>query len=144
MKLYIICCLLFSSLPVTVFSQETLTITTYYPSPSGVYKELKLQPQTTPPSPCNSSNSEGKMYYDRGNHTVYICTDTGGGSYSWEALNISSYSLMGWCRRSGSSCNALAPAFCIVGNQCQCPSGYTRIVTGEDSSGYTYYSCYKN
>ncbi|MFH1414026.1 MAG: hypothetical protein ABIG56_04190, partial [Candidatus Omnitrophota bacterium] len=43
------------------FSQDTLTITTYYPSPHGVYRTLKLHPSPQPVF-CN----EGEMYYDDG------------------------------------------------------------------------------
>ncbi len=56
---------------------ETFTITTYYPSPYGVYKNLRIYPNDdfTPGNPCSS---EGEMYYDNSEQTLYICS---GGSW---------------------------------------------------------------
>ena len=49
-------------MPVVSFSQsdETLTIVTYYPSPSGVYRSLRLIPSEQPASAV----SAGLMYYN--------------------------------------------------------------------------------
>ena len=54
-----------------VFAQEKLTITTYYPSPSGVYKIMQMYPisASARPNPC----LEGQMYYDKDKHVLYIC-----------------------------------------------------------------------
>ncbi|MFH1354873.1 MAG: hypothetical protein ABIH19_01820 [Candidatus Omnitrophota bacterium] len=62
------------------FAQDTLTITTYYPSPQGVYRVLKLHPGSRPGS-CN----EGEMYYDDGGlfpAGLYFCDS----SSSWKAF----------------------------------------------------------
>ncbi|MFH1355311.1 MAG: hypothetical protein ABIH19_04090 [Candidatus Omnitrophota bacterium] len=65
------------------FAQDTLTITTYYPSPHGVYKSLRVYPNddTDPSAACFD---KGTMYYDDSESQLYICdgTDwvaTGGG-----------------------------------------------------------------
>lgn len=57
-------------------ADESLTITTYYPSPQGVYKQLKLHPHDTPPV-CNAAN-EGWMYYNNTTSTFDVCTDVSG------------------------------------------------------------------
>ncbi len=45
-------------------SEESLTITTYYPSPYGVYNELRLYPHNcSSPNNCNASQ-QGLMCYD--------------------------------------------------------------------------------
>jgi len=71
------------------FSQESeqITITTYYPSPYGVYKQLRLYPSNTPPGDCDA-NSEGSLYYDNttGQKQVKVCTETSPGNYSWQPL----------------------------------------------------------
>ncbi len=60
---------------------ETFTITTYYPSPYGVYKELRLYPNTSP-NPCDSnSNNKGAMYYNDSDNQVYVCNGT-----AWKTL----------------------------------------------------------
>lgn len=54
---------------------ESLTITTYYPAPYGVYHNLKLSPTKT--VPFGTALSEGVMYYDANDHKLKIwsCTD---------------------------------------------------------------------
>lgn len=73
----------FSSFP--VFSQnETITITTYYPAPFGVYREMRLYPNTSP-SACNANN-EGAMYYDNTTNQAMICRETSPLLYTWEVI----------------------------------------------------------
>jgi len=68
-------------------AEEQITITTYYPSPYGVYKELKLHPNTAP-NTCNEDN-EGAMYYDANadiaKRRPKVCTKTDT-SYEWKDL----------------------------------------------------------
>jgi hypothetical protein len=71
------------------FSQsanETLTISTYYPSPYGVYKELRLYPHTSPTA-CDSL-TEGNMYYNSATHEVMVCKWVGGFlDYDWRSIS---------------------------------------------------------
>jgi len=60
-------CLLivFLSMTTLAFAQgesEQLTITTYYPSPYGVYKTLRIFPYNDAPPTCNPDN-RGLLYY---------------------------------------------------------------------------------
>ena len=50
------------SLPAISLADDNLTITTYYPSPNGVYRNLKLYP-TSSPGAC-VAGLEGTMYFD--------------------------------------------------------------------------------
>ncbi|MFH1507329.1 MAG: hypothetical protein ABIG46_02725 [Candidatus Omnitrophota bacterium] len=61
------------------FADETITLATFYPSPYGVYNELRLFPRTTPPSTCNAGNY-GAMYYNSTSQSLQVCTSTGWGS----------------------------------------------------------------
>ncbi len=67
---------------------ESFTITTYYPSPYGVYKELRLYPNTSP-NTCDATN-EGAMYYDDSPTVkqVKVCRKTGTfpDTYDWRLL----------------------------------------------------------
>ncbi|RKY30152.1 MAG: hypothetical protein DRP74_07575 [Candidatus Omnitrophota bacterium] len=64
----------------SVFSREKLTITTYYPSPHGVYSTLRLFPQDTPSGSCQ----EGEMYYDT-EGIIKVCDSNG----AWiDAINV--------------------------------------------------------
>jgi hypothetical protein len=67
----------------TAFSQETLTITTYYPAPFGVYTNLRLYPSVQPA--CATANDEGVMYFDNNLHQMLVCSGDGAGHYSWQS-----------------------------------------------------------
>jgi hypothetical protein len=76
---------------------ESITFTTYYPSPYGVYKNLRIYPNddNTPGDPC--AGKEGEMYFDRSDQALCICSGspptwvpiggTGGGSLWTQAGN---------------------------------------------------------
>jgi hypothetical protein len=53
---------------------ESLTISTYYPSPYGVYKYLKLNPADVPSGP---DESRGVIYYDNTSNSIYYRNNTG-------------------------------------------------------------------
>ncbi len=55
----------------SAYSQENITITTYYPAPMGVYENLRLFPTTTVPV-CDVNN-EGIMYYNNNTNLLMIC-----------------------------------------------------------------------
>jgi hypothetical protein len=61
--------------------EESITITTYYPSPYGVYRTMRLSPSSRPDS-CQ----EGELYYDDGTGSydagLYWCDDTP----AWQAF----------------------------------------------------------
>lgn len=65
-------CFMFSG---TAFSQENITITTYYPAPIGVYENLRFFPTTTVPA-CDANN-EGIAYYDNNANLLMVCRQTG-------------------------------------------------------------------
>lgn len=54
---------------VTAYSaEESITLTTYYPSPYGVYSEMRLYPKNNPTMPCQ----EGLMFYSDGSNPTYL------------------------------------------------------------------------
>jgi hypothetical protein len=76
MKLKIILVvIIFLSFPILAFTQdESITITTYYPSPYGSYNELatnvfQLKPQNTAPTGA-PSELKGKLYFDNNDNTL--------------------------------------------------------------------------
>ena len=70
--------LIFGLVPAVLFSQESITITTYYPSPYGSYNELTLSPHTPANSTCDATSGEGTIYYDSTEKQIKICTGAGG------------------------------------------------------------------
>ena len=61
-----------------------ITITTYYPSPYGVYKELRLNPIPTASQPPCNDNLKGTMYYDKDKDSLYVCSkDPASGNTGW-------------------------------------------------------------
>ncbi len=71
------------------FGQEKLTLTTYYPSPFGVYDRLRLTPRASLSAEefCASVKDVGLMYYDDGSDEkragLYICTKLDEDEYDW-------------------------------------------------------------
>lgn len=59
----------------SAFPQENITITTYYPSPMGVYENLRFFPTTAVPA-CDANN-EGVTYYDNNTNLLMVCRQTG-------------------------------------------------------------------
>jgi len=68
------------SLSSFAFSQETYTITTYYPSPYGVYKTLRLYPNNDAAA-GDTCTKAGEMTYHQATNTVLFCNGT-----QWQAL----------------------------------------------------------
>ncbi len=72
--------ILFSTL---AFAADSVTLTTYYPSPFGAYDRLKLVPRDTLDTKdfCKSENDLGFIYYDNGKgerkEGVYVCEKMG-------------------------------------------------------------------
>ncbi|MDD5236954.1 MAG: hypothetical protein PHU91_04765 [Candidatus Omnitrophica bacterium] len=70
---------------------EQITLTTYYPSPYGVYKTLRIYPADAAPQTCDS-NGQGLMYYS-GTYSggrietqkMYFCDGT-----KWQSMAASS------------------------------------------------------
>ncbi len=69
----------FCLLPSVSFAQtnEQITITTYYPSPYGVYSNLRLFPGNAPA--CDNTQ-RGLLYYDNTSNEVQVCR---GGALGW-------------------------------------------------------------
>ena len=59
------------------FAAETVTITTYYPAPYGVYNVLKLFPIAAP-----AACTEGEMYFNSTSHNLFYCNNT----LAWQSL----------------------------------------------------------
>lgn len=81
---------LFLGMTLCFAQQESLTITTYYPSPHGVYGTLRLYPSADNPSTKVCSNNEiGEMYFHDGTVKeagIYYCNGSawvkqGGGEF---------------------------------------------------------------
>lgn len=73
-----------------VQAEENITFTTYYPSPSGVYKGLRLAPLGSPPASCQ----EGEIYYDDsiGEEKLKVCDNTS----NWVPLTAGGSSGVYW------------------------------------------------
>ncbi|MFA5271544.1 MAG: hypothetical protein WC412_04275 [Candidatus Omnitrophota bacterium] len=101
-KISFLLVLIFSSFSPQLFSQntETVTISTYYPSPTGVYQNLRLFPITAAAAPlCDNAHpgNEGFMYYnnDAGQNQLMVCRETAVGVYGWQAVGASFWTQTG-------------------------------------------------
>lgn len=66
------------------FSANQITITTYYPSPYGIYKELRLNPIPTAQKPNCDDTLKGSLYYDQDKDTLFVCSqDPSSGNTDW-------------------------------------------------------------
>ncbi len=59
-----------------IFAEESISITTYYPSPYGVYNEMRLYPHATPITSCDTT-TEGTMFYNSTAHELQVCNGSG-------------------------------------------------------------------
>jgi len=84
-------------IPRYFFSQTTtterITITTYYPAPFGVYRELRSEwlqynPQGSPPVNCDSAH-EGATYYDSNKKNILVCDGS-----NWKTIQTSEFTLI--------------------------------------------------
>jgi len=64
-------------------TNETVTVTTYYPAPYGEYREVKLTPTMTGFTPFSSCSSNGTMLFDNTTQNVYVCK---GSPATWQPL----------------------------------------------------------
>lgn len=76
---------------VSVCLAEEITLTTYYPSPYGVYSEMRLYPKNSPSMPCDSER-EGLMFYSDGSNVLYprglyVCGQNPLGGYGWNPIS---------------------------------------------------------
>jgi hypothetical protein len=169
-------CLLFILLSATsacaaAKSEETVTITTYYPSPYGVYNVIRLHPDTKAEgAECKT----GELYYENtGTATrptgLYFCND----SERWERLGYKPQFETGGMYQNGES-QSIAATTCPNGpqvssrdpihnpccentnplnnNKCGCPDGFIAVcmedaieppdTDGRDRRDETCY-CYK-
>ncbi|HOU36116.1 MAG TPA: hypothetical protein PK562_02475, partial [Candidatus Omnitrophota bacterium] len=84
----VVCCCVISALSVyssvlAQQSEEKLTITTYYPSPTGVYQTLRVAPGNNPADCSAAGAPEGKMYYDASGRVLLICSNSTIGGWGY-------------------------------------------------------------
>ena len=74
MKKKFLCGLAFLLFPVLLFAQndEKMSVATYYPSPYGVYKTLRLYPRTEI-APGTTCPNAGEMIFNENDKKVYFC-----------------------------------------------------------------------
>ena len=64
---------------IKVAGAETLTVTTYYPSPYRIYNKVRLV-ETDSFDPLAVCSDKGEMYYDDSDNQMYVCNGT-----SWQS-----------------------------------------------------------
>jgi hypothetical protein len=81
-------------------AEEKITISTYYPSPYGVYKTLRLFPNddNTPDGPCTNA---GELYFDESEQQVYVCSDG-----AWKVMGLTWFDNVGVGLKNGASAGA--------------------------------------
>jgi len=67
-------------------SSGSLTISTYYPSPYGAYKRLKLIPSAETDIPACTSEIAGDMFFNQDKNQVVICKEKEPLSWDWEVM----------------------------------------------------------
>lgn len=72
--------LILSLIPAELCNAEEITLTTYYPSPYGVYSEMRLYPKLESQATVCDQSQEGLMFYDKDSHTLKVC----GKNSKWE------------------------------------------------------------
>ncbi len=75
-KITLVLCLMFFCV-IAASAQETVTITSYFPSPYGSYNELQLFPHSAAVTPCNAA-ARGTMFFDSDDSQLKICDGAAG------------------------------------------------------------------
>lgn len=120
---------------------EELTITTYYPSPNGVYKTLRLFPSAISMPPCNegeltynnvSGQQRGLYFCNSANQWQQFTYGSAGGGGGALGLFGGLYTRIIPGRVTGVASCVEDPAVCSAPNalsgSCGCPAGYTGVV----------------
>jgi hypothetical protein len=96
---------------------ETLTITTYYPSPYGVYRNLRLSPSD---EPQGSAVQPGVMYFNRTDKNIYIYKGPSDGG--WQIMGGG-----GSSQEVNMTVQVEKAAFCVYKtlNSCPCPTTFS-------------------
>lgn len=91
---------------------EAITITTYYPSPYGVYKTLRLYPNgdTTLAAGYDCGDKSGEMTYDKDTNAIFYCD---GATKQWTAI--------GFWQRNGTTLNTISGITNIEVNRSRTP-----------------------
>jgi hypothetical protein len=113
MKNIFVFILLFTVL-ILAYADDQVTITTYYPSPYGVYRNLQLAPTGQP----TSGVTPGVMYYNNSQNVIKFRNDTG-----WQNLTGQldcTVNSQATTPGPGSDCTATFT----------CPAGYKGISAG--------------
>ncbi len=65
------------ALAFSAYAQQSMTLTTYYPSPLGVYDQVRLVPRPSAGVSCNKDADAGRMFYDEVDDLLKVCTPDG-------------------------------------------------------------------
>lgn len=79
--LFFLAVIIISILPAIGYGEE-ITLTTYYPSPYGVYSEMRLYPKPESQATACSQDQEGLLFYDKDSHALKVCGKNG----KWQNL----------------------------------------------------------
>jgi len=129
----IILCIFILSVTTSCFAQygnETITITTYYPSPHGVYGVLTLYPRTSEPE----NPREGDMFYNQSDKNIYFYKGSSAGGWQIVGGEASAGDGLVYNLHTKADCEALRGDVTdtdVSAKQCRfnlpsCPSGWTR------------------
>jgi hypothetical protein len=73
-----------------LFAEESITITTYYPSPYGVYKTLRLYPYHDDTHDSGDAcTNQGEMYFNDSDGKLYVCGGTT--TLTWQPVGDGGY-----------------------------------------------------
>ena len=116
---------------------ESLTITTYYPAPSGVYRNLRLNPTI---EPTGTAKQPGVMYYDNATDTMKYWAGTVKG---WVNItDAGSGDALAYSLHTKSDCTNHVPHGEVVDTDVgmkQCRFGTETNPVSECPSGWTQY-----
>jgi hypothetical protein len=64
---------------------ESITFTTYYPSPYGVYKNLRIYPSSDYVPGADCTGKKGEMFFYQTDSNLYVCSGT---TPTWQAVSV--------------------------------------------------------
>src|SRR4051812_1649917 len=82
------------SCPSLVWGQQNITMTTYYPAPSGNYDQMRLVPRAPAAMVCNAAN-QGNLFVRNDTGIIQYCNNNLwapiGGAWSEDTITNSIY-----------------------------------------------------
>ena len=126
---------------ISCYAQDSVTITTYYPAPYGVYQKLKLEPEADGGTGVGvncDAEGPGAMYYDTEDNQILYC-EAGAPNATWQKMGGGSHCPIDWtCEYFNNNGNGSASVYCSDNEYRIIDAGCAGAEVGFGAAGMQY------